>query len=112
MKILTIVVFFGSFIFVCCNSKMATQSAQTSSEKQQTKGLKDYYKDYFFMGVAVTPRELKSGEANLVTRHFSSMTPENAMKMGPIHPEENRYYWNDADSIVAFAQRNKLKVRG
>jgi endo-1,4-beta-xylanase len=34
------------------------------------------------------------------------------MKMGPIHPEENRYYWKDADSIVAFAQAHNLKVRG
>ena len=34
------------------------------------------------------------------------------MKMAPIHPEENRYLWNDADSIVAFAQQHGLKVRG
>jgi len=34
------------------------------------------------------------------------------MKMGPIHPEENRYYWKDADAIVAFAQANGLRVRG
>jgi len=34
------------------------------------------------------------------------------MKMGPIHPRENRYNWRDADSIVSFAVRNKLKVRG
>ncbi|HZE82959.1 MAG TPA: endo-1,4-beta-xylanase, partial [Puia sp.] len=38
--------------------------------------------------------------------------PENAMKMGPIHPEENRYYWRDADSIVSFAQVHGLRVRG
>ncbi|MEI9908300.1 MAG: endo-1,4-beta-xylanase [Bacteroidota bacterium] len=40
------------------------------------------------------------------------MTPENAMKMGPVHPEENRYFWKDADSIAAFAKRNHLKLRG
>jgi endo-1,4-beta-xylanase len=34
------------------------------------------------------------------------------MKMRPIHPEENKYYWDDADSIVAFAKRNGLKIRG
>lgn len=76
------------------------------------KGLKDYYKDYFPMGVAVSPRALKSEEASLVIRNFNSLTPENAMKMGPIHPRENEYYWKDADSIVAFAQRNGMKVRG
>jgi len=78
----------------------------------QEKGLKDYYKKYFTMGVAVSPRSLKSDEAQLILQQFSSMTPENAMKMGPIHPREKEYYWNDADSIAAFAKRNNLKLRG
>jgi endo-1,4-beta-xylanase len=55
---------------------------------------------------------LKSEESSLVIRNFNSLTPENAMKMGPIHPREKEYYWKDADSIVAFAQRNGMKVRG
>lgn len=76
------------------------------------KGLKDYYQDYFPVGVAVAPRSLRGAEAALIRREFNSLTPENAMKMGPIHPEENRYYWTDADSIVNFAQANKLRVRG
>jgi len=40
------------------------------------------------------------------------VTAENAMKTGPIHPRENEYCWRDADSIVAFAKRNRLRVRG
>jgi len=77
-----------------------------------TKGLKDYYKNYFPIGVAITPNNLKTDEANLILQQFNSLTPENAMKMEPIHPEENRYFWRDADSIVAFAQRNNLRIRG
>lgn len=76
-------------------------------------GLKDYYKNYFPVGVAVSARALKdTAEASLILRQFNSLTPENAMKMGPIHPDENRYNWRDADSIVAFAQLHGLKVRG
>jgi endo-1,4-beta-xylanase len=74
--------------------------------------LKSAYKDYFPVGVAVAPRNLTGPEAELIVRQFSSVTPENAMKMGPIHPEENRYNWQDADAIVDFAQKNGLKVRG
>jgi len=77
-----------------------------------TKGLKDYYRNYFPIGVAVAPGNLTGDETELILQQFNSLTPENAMKMGPIHPEENRYYWNDADSIVNFAQRHGLKVRG
>ncbi len=77
-----------------------------------TKGLKDYFAGHFTMGVAVSPMLLKTNEAVLVVKHFGSITAENAMKMGPIHPEEGRYFWNDADSIVAFATKNHLKMRG
>ena len=62
---------------------------QTSAETE-TRGLKDYYKDYFSMGVAVSPRALKTDESGLILRHFNSLTAENAMKMGPIHPRERR----------------------
>lgn len=75
-------------------------------------GLKDFYKNYFPIGVAVSPRALKTDEAGLILKEFNSLTPENAMKMGPIHPKENEYYWRDADSIVAFAQAHGLRARG
>ena len=86
------------------------QSGAPSEEKKE--GLKDYYSGYFPIGVAVSPRALNTDEAALIKQEFNSMTAENAMKMGPIHPKENEYFWGDADSIVAFAQRNNMKMRG
>jgi endo-1,4-beta-xylanase len=80
--------------------------------RQPTKGLKDYYASYFPIGVAVSPRALKTDEAQLIRSQFNSITPENAMKVGPIHPEENRFNWAPADEIVAFAQANNIKMRG
>lgn len=74
--------------------------------------LKEAYKNFFPIGVAVAPRNLTGPEADLIIRQFNSLTPENSMKMGPIHPEENRYAWTDTDAIVAFAQKNGIKVRG
>lgn len=80
---------------------------------QSQKGLKDYYANYFPIGVAVNPRMVQPGpDADLIKAQFNSLTPENAMKMGPIHPEEKRYFWKDADAIVDFAQQNNMKVRG
>ncbi|NRF39474.1 endo-1,4-beta-xylanase [Pedobacter foliorum] len=77
------------------------------------KGLKDYYSSYFPIGVAVTPQQLKdSAQRRLILTHFNSLTAENAMKMGPIHPQEDRYEWTGADAIVNFAVANGLKVRG
>lgn len=79
----------------------------------KTKGLRDYYQDYFPIGVAVTPEQVKDPvQSQMIRRQFNSLTAENAMKMGPLHPQEHRYFWNDADTIVNFAVNNGLKVRG
>jgi endo-1,4-beta-xylanase len=79
---------------------------------EDKRGLKDYYKSYFPIGVAVSGRSLTGKEAQFIVKHFNSITPENSMKMGPIHPQQNTYNWAESDAIVAFAQKNKLKVRG
>ena len=80
--------------------------------QSDNKGLKDYYKNYFAIGASVSPNALKTDEANLLSSQFNSLTAENVMKMGPIHPNENEYNWAPADAIVEFAQQNKLKMRG
>ena len=104
---------FLSSIIIIAGISVNVSDAQTSKLlPDSSKGLKDYYSGYFPVGVAVSPRALKTDEATLIIRQFNSLTPENAMKMGPIHPKENEYYWKDADSIVAFAQRNGMRVRG
>jgi endo-1,4-beta-xylanase len=93
-------------IFSSCGTQV--QTTRTTAPG----GLKDVYKDYFTIGVAVSPQALKTDEGNLVLQEFNSMTAENAMKMGPIHPRPNEYNWRGADSIAAFARRNGLKLRG
>src|SRR5215204_3025896 len=99
-------------IFVVASFGQCRSAKISQSSKNATKGLKDYYKDYFLMGAAVTPRSLHGEDSALIVNHFNSLTAENAMKMGPIHPKENEFYWKDADSIVAFAKKHGLKMRG
>lgn len=77
-----------------------------------TLGLKDYYKAYFPIGVSVIPGNLKGAEAELIKKEFNSVTAENAMKMKSLQPVEGRFNWKQADSIVNFASRNNIKIRG
>ncbi|MDB5148248.1 MAG: xynB 2 [Mucilaginibacter sp.] len=106
---LKLLIFFACMTFILQFGGIAFAQQSPSSSK----GLKDYYAKYFPVGVAVSPQALNDPkQAALILKQFNSLTPENAMKMGPIHPEENRYYWKDADTIVAFAQAHGLKVRG
>lgn len=86
------------------------QAQRAKSSHQQ--GLKDVYKKYFPIGVAVALRNLHGDEAQLIKTQFNSITAENAMKMAAIQPKEGVFYWKDADSIISFAVKNGIKVRG
>jgi endo-1,4-beta-xylanase len=97
------------FLFLAC---MLSISGVTAQVTPPLHNLKDRYKEYFTIGVAVSPFALRSEEANLITSQFSGMTAENAMKMGPIHPREQQFNWVPADSIVNFAQRHQMRMRG
>jgi endo-1,4-beta-xylanase len=77
-----------------------------------SKGLKDFYKGYFTIGAAVSPGSLTGAQADLLKKHFGSLTAENVMKPALIHPEENRFFWDNADKIIDFAIINGMKVRG
>lgn len=94
------------------NTENADLKAENLQNENQEKGLKDYYSDYFTMGVAVSPRSIEGESAELIKREFNSITPENVMKMGPIHPEKDRFNWEPADAIAEFAKENGLKMRG
>jgi endo-1,4-beta-xylanase len=96
-------------LLLWCFSSASLLAQETNSSK----GLKDYYKSYFPIGVAVSLKDLKdSATVALITKQFNSLTPENAMKMAPIHPQEDRFNWGPADSIVAFAQAHHMRIRG
>ncbi|HZH03577.1 MAG TPA: endo-1,4-beta-xylanase [Myxococcaceae bacterium] len=45
-------------------------------------------------------------------REFNSVTPENVMKWGIIHPEPQRWDFAAADALVAFAEEHHQAVRG
>lgn len=79
------------------------------------KTLGEATKGKFLLGVAVNPKQVDGVnpiETELIAKEFSAIVPENCMKPQPIHPEENRYNWDDADKLVAFGEKNKQVVTG
>ena len=72
-------------------------------------------KGKFLFGVAVNIRQVNSvnpTETELIAKEFSAIVGENCMKPQPIHPEENRFNWEEADKLVAFGEKNKQVVTG
>jgi endo-1,4-beta-xylanase len=92
-----------------CSCKAQQTPDNYSTDKR---GLKDFYRNYFSIGVAVGVKNLSGDESILIKKQFNSITAENAMKMASLQPKEGKFYWKDADSIVSFAVKNRIKIRG
>ena len=76
-------------------------------------GMKDAYKDYFLIGVALNQRNVTNEEQQqLAIKEFSSITAENDMKPGELHPKEGVWDFSKADKIADFCRKNGIKLRG
>jgi endo-1,4-beta-xylanase len=66
------------------------------------------------IGTAVNVSALAADEVyrRAVAREFSTVTAENAMKWESVEPERGRYDWTEAEELMAFAKRNRQRVRG
>jgi endo-1,4-beta-xylanase len=96
----------SAIIVIIILPKLHTMAQNTLAEA--TKG-------EFLFGVAVNMQQVNGvnpTESELIAKEFNSIVAENCMKPQPIHPEENRYEWIDADKVVAFGEKNKQAVTG
>jgi endo-1,4-beta-xylanase len=52
------------------------------------------------------------GFRNLLAEQYNIVVPENCLKWNMLRPTAETYNFADADSLVAFAETHKMKVRG
>ena len=77
--------------------------------------LKDAYRDVFLIGSALDfrrPDEFDATELELITAQFNVLTPENSMKPGPVHPQEDTWNWTQPDALVKFCGEKGLRTIG
>jgi endo-1,4-beta-xylanase len=82
---------------------------------QDQSALKDMFEDDFIIGVALNLNQISGNEPKamaLLEKHFNSITPEDMLKWGEVHPEPNRYHFEAADGFVALGEKNKMFVVG
>ena len=103
-----------SFVILACALAMALgANAQWQQQPQPSKPLKEAYKDYFSIGVAVNQRNISDPQQiALIEQEFNSITAENDMKPGELHPEPNVWNWERADKIANFCRERGIKLRG
>ncbi len=69
--LIALLLFVSTIALNACKSAGRLTSSNTSTT-ESTQGLKDYYKNYFAIGVAVSPRALKTDEANLILHNSAA----------------------------------------
>ncbi|MEI6946489.1 endo-1,4-beta-xylanase [Paraflavisolibacter sp. H34] len=77
--------------------------------------LRETFRQDFVIGTALNApqaEEKDAAAAALVPRQFGALTPENVMKAALLHPQWDRYNFEQADKLVAYAQKHGLQVNG
>lgn len=82
----------------------------------QSQGLKDTYKDYFSVGVAVNMGNLNTKrnpkDMDIILTNYNSITAENDFKPQSVQPQEGQWNFDNADAIADFCRENGIKLRG
>lgn len=107
-KLPAAVLFIAVLLLAGCaiGNKVLAQNAAIPS-------LKEIFKNDFLIGTAINTSQIeeKDPEADrLIKQQFNAVTPENVMKAEVIHPGWDTYNFDLADQLVAYAQKNNIKV--
>ena len=95
---------------------LAVCMAQTgSADEVPAKTLKGVFARDFLIGAALNRDQFEGRDeraAAIVRAQFDTISPENSMKWGPIHPKPGQYNFADADAYVAFGEANRMVLIG
>lgn len=111
------------FVMLLAIATSCTSSEQTAEEGTETgapdanstSSLKEAFKDDFLIGAALNYKQIYGKEDSataIINTHFNTISPENVLKMGPIHPEPDVYNFDPADKYVDFGVDNDMFVVG
>lgn len=78
-------------------------------------GLKDVLGDKFLVGTALNVNQSSGRDTaslEIVKKHFNAIVAENCMKSEEIHPEKDKFNFEDADKLVQFGIDNDITVTG
>ncbi|MBV9227582.1 MAG: endo-1,4-beta-xylanase, partial [Acidobacteriaceae bacterium] len=67
---------------------------------------------YFPVGAAIDTADLSGPHAQLLTKHFNSITSGNDMKWSSTEPMEGSFAFTNADAEVSFATSHNMLIRG
>ena len=104
------------YYFAWCLLTFVSMVTCTQLGKQiEAPSLARTFADKFLIGAAINTshaNEKNPMAVAVIKQHFNSIVAENCMKNEVIHPEENRYNFTSADSLVNFGQKYGMSIIG
>jgi endo-1,4-beta-xylanase len=99
-------------VFIICVFNLFYAGIQAASA-QKTPSLKEIFKNDFRIGTAINTQQIQERDTvanSLIKQQFNTVTPENIMKAEIIEPSWNKFNFDLADKLVAYAAKNNIKV--
>jgi GH35 family endo-1,4-beta-xylanase len=87
--------------------------AGASAYGQSASTLKDAYQRTFRIGAALNPAQFEERDARanpIVAAQFNTISPENVLKWGLVHPRADGYNFDPADHNVAFGAKHQMFI--
>ncbi|MBN1617069.1 MAG: endo-1,4-beta-xylanase [Spirochaetales bacterium] len=101
MKLRTPLALVALFALILC-SACGPATTRTLANKQKM--------DF---GVAIKAGDIFDPvRSKIIIDNFNLIVPEDSMKWANIRPKKDFWNWSDMDAMVAFAQKNKMKIKG
>lgn len=101
--------------FAACVSACGGPKSSERNDASEAITLKETFKDDFHIGVAINYNQIYGREdkaVKIIKEQFNSISPENMLKMGPVHPEQDRYDFEAADKFVELGLENDMFIVG
>jgi len=109
-------------LLVACIATSCSDAGSSSTDTQPTAAqaaapttLKEALKDKFYIGAALNFNQAYGRDAQATTiieEQFNTISPENLLKWGSVHPKPEEYNFEPADKYVALGQRNNMFIVG
>jgi len=117
---------FSALIIISCGGGGDTSfppatggGGPTLPDPASAPALKTVLEPNYLVGAAIAPASTTDGDQVLLIKHISSITAENVMKADTLRPSmagnpdsPAPFNYAPADTLVAFAQANNIKMRG
>jgi len=82
---------------------------------QPAPSLKDAFQGIFRIGAALNQSQFEGRDARgvaIVAAQFNTISPENVLKWGAVHPRADGYNFDPSDRYVAFGEKYKMFIVG